>query len=103
MQKKEIIVFEGTINSAQLLMLSWIGHREHLNKFNIPVIQDLLVGDNLHNIPQVPLYFHVINQSSLIRPTLSIENLYKFFVHGTGSLLRTAAFFMLFNFHCNRN
>ncbi|XP_050356404.1 glucose dehydrogenase [FAD, quinone]-like [Nymphalis io] len=47
--KKEIIVSAGTINSPKLLMLSGIGPRNHLEKLKIPVIQDLAVGENLHD------------------------------------------------------
>ncbi|XP_022828712.1 glucose dehydrogenase [FAD, quinone]-like [Spodoptera litura] len=44
---KEIIVCAGVYNTPQLLMLSGIGHRKHLKSFNIDLIQDLPVGDNL--------------------------------------------------------
>lgn len=47
--KKEVIVSGGSINSPKLLMLSGIGPKEHLKKFNIPVMQDLPVGENLHD------------------------------------------------------
>ncbi|XP_049881272.1 glucose dehydrogenase [FAD, quinone]-like [Pectinophora gossypiella] len=47
--RKEIIVSSGTINSPKLLMLSGIGPRNHLKELNIPVKQDLPVGENLHN------------------------------------------------------
>lgn len=47
--KKEVIVSAGTINSAKLLMLSGIGHQEHLEKLKIPVVKDLAVGDNLQD------------------------------------------------------
>lgn len=47
---KEIIVSGGAVNSPQILMLSGIGPRDHLQQVNVPVVQDLPgVGENLHN------------------------------------------------------
>lgn len=45
----EIIVSAGAINSPQLLMLSGIGRKKHLNKLQIPVLSDLPVGENLQD------------------------------------------------------
>lgn len=47
--RKEVILSSGAINSPQLLMLSGVGPREHLQSLDIPVIQDLSVGDNLQD------------------------------------------------------
>lgn len=42
--EKEVIVSGGAINSPQLLMLSGIGPREHLQEHGIPVIQNSKVS-----------------------------------------------------------
>ncbi|KAL0858864.1 hypothetical protein ABMA27_011312 [Loxostege sticticalis] len=47
--KKEIIVSAGTINSPQLLMLSGIGPKAHLESLGIKVVSDLPVGENLQD------------------------------------------------------
>lgn len=47
--RREVILSAGSIGSPQLLMLSGIGPREDLEKFKIPVIQDLRVGYNLQD------------------------------------------------------
>jgi len=55
---KEVIISAGPMKSAQLLMLSGIGPKEHLTDLGIPVLQDLLVGFNLiDHISYPPLVF----------------------------------------------
>ncbi|WAR04341.1 ALKJ-like protein [Mya arenaria] len=53
--RKEIILSGGTIGSAQLLLLSGIGPKQHLNDLGIPVIEDLPVGHNLQDHSQVSM------------------------------------------------
>jgi choline dehydrogenase len=46
---KEVILSAGFVSSAQILMLSGVGHAQHLKDNGIEVVSDLPVGDNLHD------------------------------------------------------
>jgi len=58
--RKEVIVSAGAVNSPQLLMLSGIGPKKHLEEMKIPVKADLPVGENL----QDHLLIHMISPIS---------------------------------------
>lgn len=69
--KKEIILSAGVFNSAQLLMLSGVGPRQHLEELGIPVIKDLKVGYNLQDHVSMAALAFLINESvSLIEGRL---------------------------------
>jgi choline dehydrogenase len=55
---KEVILSAGFVGSAQLLMLSGIGHAQHLTDKGIATVADLPVGDNLHDHMFHALTFH---------------------------------------------
>ncbi len=54
---EEIIVTAGSLNTPKLLMLSGVGHAEHLNEFGIDVVSDLPVGDHLLDHPESGVLF----------------------------------------------
>ena len=55
----EVVLSAGVFGSPQLLMLSGVGHPDHLAEHGIEVVADLPVGDNLHDHMFVPLTFNV--------------------------------------------
>ncbi len=63
---REVVLSAGVMGSAQLLMLSGVGHADHLKQHGITVVADLPVGDNLHDHLFVPISFQM--DSALHRP-----------------------------------
>nr|NVI72411.1 putative glucose dehydrogenase [Cucujiformia] len=47
--RKEVILSAGAINSPQILMLSGIGPKPHLDQYKIPTLKHLPVGENLQD------------------------------------------------------
>lgn len=84
--RKEVILSAGAYSSPQLLMLSGIGPLEHLKSLGIPVIENLPVGQNLHDHTITPVVF----SSNITNLTESTEKSVRDFLNGEGSL--TTAF-----------
>ncbi|KAL3271335.1 hypothetical protein HHI36_021823 [Cryptolaemus montrouzieri] len=65
--RKEVICSAGTMNSPQVLMLSGIGPKEHLEELGIPLKQDLPVGRKLYDhVIFIGLTF-TLNESIVLR------------------------------------
>jgi choline dehydrogenase len=96
--RKEVIVSSGFIHSPQLLMVSGIGPRETLEKYNIPVISDLPgVGQNLRDTPAVGSISHAMDvpgRSSWTQSTESFNaNVERYLTNGSGPLSSPASDF----------
>ncbi|XP_060575318.1 glucose dehydrogenase [FAD, quinone]-like [Ruditapes philippinarum] len=85
--KLEVLLSAGAINSPQLLMLSGIGPKEHLQDHNIPVHADLPVGENLQDHLSIYL-FSKINESISLSPQVlsSLKTHLQYKLFGTGPL-----------------
>ncbi len=60
---KEVILSAGFVGSAQILMLSGVGHADHLAQHGITPVADLPVGDNLHDHMFHALTFHATSST----------------------------------------
>ncbi|GBN21815.1 L-sorbose 1-dehydrogenase [Araneus ventricosus] len=83
--RREVIMSAGTTNTAQLLMLSGIGPKKHLEKFDIPVIADLPVGDNFQDHCGFPMPF-VFDAKPLKEKLNDTDNIMKYINNRTGPL-----------------
>ena len=64
--RKEIILSGGSINSPQILMVSGIGPKQHLQEHGIAVVQDLPgVGQNLQDHYMIPVVYNCTKPISL--------------------------------------
>ncbi|XP_053372903.1 glucose dehydrogenase [FAD, quinone]-like [Mercenaria mercenaria] len=95
--KRDIIVSAGAFNSPQLLMLSGIGPKRHLQDLGIPVVQDLPVGKKFDDHITIAISAK-INQSVHLdkEKALGLWSLLEYTLFGTGPLssLSTAAAFL---------
>lgn len=85
--RKDVILSAGTISSPQILQLSGIGPREHLEHIGIPVKKNLAVGENLHDHTSVPLFFAFKPSDPDLKPQEQLLNsFYQLVVNNSGPL-----------------
>ncbi|KAJ8713018.1 hypothetical protein PYW08_008322 [Mythimna loreyi] len=73
---KEVILSAGAINSPQLLMLSGIGPRDHLEAMRIRIVKDLPVGYNLmDHVAAGGVHFLVQQQNSSFSSESILNNI----------------------------
>ncbi|XP_065201442.1 glucose dehydrogenase [FAD, quinone] isoform X2 [Planococcus citri] len=85
---KEVIISAGSVNSPQILMLSGIGPKEHLQEMKIPIIQDLKVGENLQDHIGLGGLTFLINQDvSLMQERIqNVQTVLNYAAMGDGPL-----------------
>lgn len=86
---KEVILSAGAFESAHLLLLSGVGPKNELDRFNIPTISDLPVGKTLFDHVAVLLFF----QFKLKPPsqTATFDEAYQYLIYRDGPLSSIAA------------
>lgn len=87
--KKEVILSAGAINSPQLLMLSGVGPRKHLEEMNIPVKYDLPVGENFQDHKAIFAPLTVENPSAPLPDLTDPRNHPAFAISGYVSMNKT--------------
>lgn len=79
---REVILSAGAIGSPQLLMLSGIGPKRHLEDLGIPVVRHLLVGNTLRD----HMFCGVSFSSNVSQPSETLAEQIEEFLNGTGPL-----------------
>lgn len=84
--RKEVILSAGAFHSPQLLMLSGIGPRNHLEELNIEVIKDLPVGELMYDHNTFPGLLFKVNESITIHTNIEAytKAIFELILKGTG-------------------
>lgn len=80
---KEVIISAGGLKSPHLLLLSGIGPKNELNKYNITLVQDLEVGAHMRDHTK---YFGLIFSTNHTEESKDQTEYIKEYLHGVGPL-----------------
>jgi len=84
--RKEVILSAGTFGSSQILMLSGVGPKEHLEEMNIPVVADLPVGQNLRDHVHIHAAMVTLEKpAALVTERLGLMDKLEYDLFGTGA------------------
>lgn len=83
--RKETVLSAGSLNTPQIMMLSGIGPKEHLDSFKIPVKADLKVGHNLQDHVIVPYFVSFYRtKKRAVKMDEAVSALYSYYMHRLG-------------------
>lgn len=85
--RKEVILSAGSVHTPQILMLSGIGPKEELAKFNIPCVADLPVGKNLSDHLLMFMEYGIKDHvpSFAGKPLEILQGFWDYYVKGEGT------------------
>jgi len=98
--KREIVLCSGALSNPQILMLSGIGPRSHLEECGIKVIKDLPgVGNHLQDHFSVSLGYFIPMSDSLVRITSAftfLKEMVRYLITGNGLILNPVPEIIMF-------
>ena len=87
--KREAILSAGTIDTPKILMLSGVGSENKLKPFNIPVVHDLPIGENLQDHVLIHMYWRLPGKP--YDQKVLLDSVYQYLIHNKGPFATNGA------------